>query len=106
MDQKLFLIGHFTLDHVNLDLSYAGSNKMLTQKEADLLKLLILQQNQICKRSDILEKIWGEDDYFMGRSLDVFISRLRKYLSTDQTLKLENIHGRLQIEYKWVERFG
>ncbi len=93
MDQKLFLVGHFTLDHVNLNLSYAGSNKMLTQKEADLLKLLILQQNQICKRSDILEKIWGEDDYFMGRSLDVFISRLRKYLSTDQTLKLENVHG-------------
>ncbi len=50
-------------------------------------------KNQVIKRSDILIKLWGEDDYFLGRSLDVFISRLRKYLKRDETLKIENIHG-------------
>ncbi|MBK8502031.1 MAG: response regulator transcription factor [Saprospiraceae bacterium] len=86
-------IGHFTLDHDNLQLIMPDAEKVLTQKEADLLKYLILQKNQLCKRSDILEKIWGEDDYFMGRSLDVFISRLRKLLATDLSVQLENIHG-------------
>jgi DNA-binding response OmpR family regulator len=47
----------------------------------------------VIKRAAILEELWGEDDYFMGRSLDVFISRLRKYLSEDESLKIENIHG-------------
>ena len=65
----------------------------LTQKEADLLKLFAENPNQILKRSDILKQIWGDDDYFLGRSLDVFISRLRKYLRDDKTLKVENIHG-------------
>ena len=67
--------------------------KQLTQKEADLLKFFIENQNAVLKRSDILETLWGEDDYFLGRSLDVFISRLRKYLKLDDSLKIENIHG-------------
>ena len=67
--------------------------RQLTQKEADLLKYFIKNKNEVLKRSDILETIWGEDDYFLGRSLDVFISRLRKYLKEDKTLKIENIHG-------------
>ena len=91
--QNKLRIGHFTLDYDNLLLLMPDADKVLTQKEADLLKYLILQTNQLCKRSDILEKVWGEDDYFMGRSLDVFISRLRKYLSTDQRVQLENVHG-------------
>jgi len=70
-----------------------AEEKKLTQKEADLLKLLIEQKNQIVKRSTILERLWGENDYFMGRSMDVFISRLRKYLKADESLNLENIHG-------------
>ena len=49
--------------------------------------------NQVLKRSHILEKLWGEDDYFLGRSLDVFVSRLRKYLRSDEHIKIENIHG-------------
>jgi two-component system response regulator VicR len=47
----------------------------------------------VLKRSDILERIWGQDDYFLGRSLDVFVSRLRKYLKADERIKIENIHG-------------
>ena len=67
--------------------------KTLTQKEADLLKYFIEHKNVVLKRSEILETLWGEDDYFLGRSLDVFISRLRKYLKTENSIKIENIHG-------------
>ena len=87
------IIGEFELDYPNLSLHHEASNRQLTQKEADLLKHLAEYPDQVLKRSDILEKIWGEDDYFLGRSLDVFISRLRKYLRQDDSLKIENIHG-------------
>jgi DNA-binding response OmpR family regulator len=55
--------------------------------------MLLDHKNNVVKRSLILEKLWGEDDYFLGRSMDVFISRLRKYLSGDPKIKLDNIHG-------------
>ncbi len=86
-------LGNYIFDYKNLSLRSGNYNKLLTQKEADLLNLFFLNQNEVIKRSDILEKIWGEDDYFLGRSLDVFISRLRKYLKQDDSLKIENIHG-------------
>lgn len=86
-------ISHFELDYPNLTLHYQKQTQRLTQKEADLLKFLAENRNEIIKRSTILEKLWGQDDYFLGRSLDVFISRLRKYLRPDENLKIENIHG-------------
>ena len=88
-----FRLGKFELDYVNLSLHNGGEPRQLTQKEADLLKLFIENKNQVLKRSEILKKLWGEDDYFLGRSLDVFISRLRKYLRSDEAIKVENIHG-------------
>ena len=89
----VFQVGNFEFDYPNLSLSNNGFQKTLTQKEADLLKFFLEHKNVVLKRSEILEKLWGEDDYFLGRSLDVFISRLRKYLKTDGRLKIENIHG-------------
>lgn len=86
-------IGHYAFDYKNLSLSMDSYAETLTQKEADLLKLLCENRNQVVKRSFILETIWGKDDYFLGRSLDVFISRLRKYLQQDERIKIENIHG-------------
>lgn len=86
-------IGNYSFDYKNLSLTAQGYSETLTQKEADLLKLLNEHRNQVVKRSYILETIWGKDDYFLGRSLDVFISRLRKYLSLDDRIKIENIHG-------------
>ena len=88
-----FKIGQFEFDYNNLSLNSNGSTQRLTQKEADLLRLFAENKNQVIKRSAILEKLWGEDDYFLGRSLDVFISRLRKYLKMDTAIKIENIHG-------------
>ena len=88
-----FRLGQFELDHENLSLFHDTKSLQLTQKEVDLLKLFAENPNQVLKRSDILKQVWGDDDYFLGRSLDVFISRLRKYLRADDTLKVENIHG-------------
>lgn len=86
-------VGEYTLDHDNLKLSLGDSEEKMTKKEADLLKLLIQNKNKIVARSTILERLWGENDYFMGRSMDVFISRLRKYLRSDDSISIENIHG-------------
>jgi two-component system, OmpR family, response regulator VicR len=86
-------VGNYLLDHKNLTLKFADQAKNLTQKEADLMKMFIENKNEVIKRSFILESLWGEDDYFLGRSLDVFISRLRKYLSQDPRIKIENIHS-------------
>jgi len=86
-------LGKYTFDYKNLELQNNGTVRSLTQKEADLLRFFIQNKNEVIKRAQILESLWGEDDYFMGRSLDVFISRLRKYLKDDESLKIENIHG-------------
>ena len=96
-------IGSFELDYPNLILSNQEENKKLTQRETDLLKLLIEHKNQVLQRGIILEKLWGENDYFLGRSLDVFISRLRKYLKTDPAIRIENIHG---VGFRLVENYG
>ncbi|MCL4113453.1 UNVERIFIED_CONTAM: hypothetical protein GTU68_008704 [Idotea baltica] len=93
VDKSEFIIGKFTLDYKNLILSSEDSSKSLTLKEAELLKFLIKNKNEVVKRSDILVAVWGKDDYFLGRSLDVFISRLRKYLKDDKKIEISNRHG-------------
>ena len=90
---KKIEIGKYLFDYNNLSLAFGDEVKSLTQREADLLLFLTKKTNHVVKRGVILEAIWGEDDYFLGRSLDVFISRLRKYLKKDEHIKLENIHG-------------
>ncbi len=92
-DEPVMNIGVYTFDYDNLLLSHPEKNKTLTQREADLLKLLLDYRGKVLKRDKILIQIWGKDDYFMGRSLDVFISRLRKALSLDPRIQLLNIHG-------------
>jgi DNA-binding response OmpR family regulator len=72
----------------------------LTQREADLLKFFVTHINKILKREEVLLNVWGKDDYFLGRSMDVFITKLRKYLKPDPAITLETIHGvgfRLQV---------
>lgn len=87
-------LGNYTFDFDKLQLTYQGEEpRRLTRREAELLQYLNHRRDQVIERGDILEKIWGENDYFLGRSLDVFISRLRKYLKEDSKIKIENIHG-------------
>lgn len=88
-----FAFGRFQYDHKNLLLQKGDHSDKLTQKEGDLLKFLIENKNNIIKREEILKKLWGKNDYFLGRSMDVFISRLRKYLRQDESIDIENIHG-------------
>ena len=90
---KSWQIGNYVFDYQNLILNLNGTIKRLTQKEAYVLFYLYDNKNMIIQRSEILKKVWKQDDYFTGRSLDVFISRLRKYLSEDSTIQIENIHS-------------
>lgn len=91
--EEMIAVGDFEFDCRNLILRHPSSTKNLTQKEADLLKLLCENKDHILKREEILLKIWGDDDYFMGRSMDVFISKLRKYLKEDERIQIVNYHG-------------
>lgn len=93
MDKEIYSIASYEFDYNSLSLKKENGTENLTIKEAQLLKLLIENVNSVVNRKDILEKLWGSDDYFLGRSLDVFISRIRKYLSADSNVALENVRG-------------
>ena len=88
-----YKIGDFQLDVTEQTLSILGIEKTLTLKETELLSLLAQKQNTVVKREYILVNLWGRNDYFLGRSLDVFISKLRKKLTQDQNISIENIRG-------------
>lgn len=92
--KNIFKLGEYNFDFHELALQHQDEKPVkLTQKEAELLRFFCLNQNKILKREEILKSIWGDDDYFIGRSLDVFISRLRKYLNNDKSIRIENIHS-------------
>jgi len=98
---SVFEIGEYTFDYSRLIISRNKSEKSLTQKEAEVLKVLCNNRDRVLKREEILNQIWGDDDYFMGRSLDVFISKLRKYLKEDEAIHIVNYHGvgfRLEVK--------
>ncbi|MCU0445227.1 MAG: response regulator transcription factor [Microscillaceae bacterium] len=88
---KKYTIGNYQFDFDNLNLELNGQIRQLTLREAEVLQMFCQNLNVVLKREEILKKIWGQDDYFMGRSMDVFITRLRKYLKDDPNIKLENI---------------
>jgi len=90
---KVVFLGQYAFDFSNLTLKSNGSEKTLTQKEAEVLKLLYQNRERVLKREEILKHVWGDDDYFMGRSMDVFISKLRKYLKEDPSVQIVNYHG-------------
>ena len=90
-DAILFKIGKYKFDYKNQMLSLNDSKKRLTAKESEILRFLCLSKNKIVKRNDIMISAWGVDDYFIGRSLDVFISKLRKHLDNDPNIKIESI---------------
>lgn len=90
---KVNSIGNYSFDFQKLTLSINGTLQNLTFREAEVLKYLSERPDQVIRRDELLKAIWGDDDYFMGRSLDVFISRLRKYLSSDPVIRIDNVHG-------------
>lgn len=92
-DSELYTIGSFSFDHRNFKLSREGESQKLTKKEAEILKLLCQHQNRVLERELIANLVWGDDSYFVGRSMDVFITKLRKYLRPDESVAITNIHG-------------
>lgn len=90
---EIFEIGDYQFDSGNQRLSYQGEDKYLTEREAALLRLLSINKGNLLSRHYVLKNIWGKSDYFNRRSMDVFISKLRKYLSKDQRIQITNVHG-------------
>ncbi|MEJ0079388.1 MAG: response regulator transcription factor [Puia sp.] len=88
-----FQIGKMNFSFNDLKLSIGGTAYNMTQKEAELLLFLCEHPNRILKREEVLLNVWGKDDYFLGRSMDVFITKLRKYFRSDTTVHIETIHG-------------
>lgn len=96
-----YKVGKYHFDPKNYTLQDTENSITLTQRESELLLYFIRNKNIVLKRQDILKAIWGDDDYFMGRSLDVFISRLRKVLADEQNILIENLHG---IGFRFSEK--
>lgn len=98
---EVFKIGAFDFHSSNFVLNHDNGERRLTRKEADLLKLLCQNKNELLPREIALETVWGDNDYFIGRSMDVFITKLRKYLKADPKVNIKNVHGigfKLEIE--------
>jgi len=92
-EQKVVKIGLYTFDTENFTLQSPTQLITLTKKEAMILRTLFKFKNQLIPRDVILNSVWGQDDYFVGRSLDVFITKLRKYLKEDSSIQINNVHG-------------
>lgn len=90
MESK-FVIGAYTFDYPNQLLVHENETRRLTTTETEVLKVLCCSKNKIIKRDDVLNAVWGTNDYFTGRSLDVFITKLRKYIKDDDRLKIDSI---------------
>ena len=92
-EKDVYQIGDYTFDTINYQLTHANFEKSLTKKEAQILTILCKFKNQVAAREIVLNGVWGNDDYFVGRSLDVFITKLRKYLKEDPRIQITNVHG-------------
>ena len=88
-----YTAGKLHFRFTELKMTGPGGTVPITQKEADLLKFLCLHPNRILKREEILIAVWGKDDFFLGRSMDVFMTKIRKLLKADPEVVLETIHG-------------
>ena len=91
--EMTYAIGAYRYDVENQVLNINETQKTLTKKEAQILKILFKHKNQVISREIILKGVWGQDDYFVGRSLDVFITKLRKYFADDERIIISNLHG-------------
>ncbi|MBB5635709.1 DNA-binding response OmpR family regulator [Pedobacter cryoconitis] len=92
--QSQFQIGSYTFDYTTQLIQHNGQQQKLSTKEAELLQLLCLKQNAVLTREEALLSIWHDDNYFNGRSMDVFLSKLRKYLKEDPKVEILNVHGK------------
>ncbi len=92
--EGVYDIGVFKFNHQLQILSTESTETKLTTKENELLKLLCKNKNGVLERNDALKAVWGDDNYFNGRSMDVYIAKLRKHLKRDETIEIINVHGK------------
>jgi DNA-binding response OmpR family regulator len=92
-------IGRYFFDPAKQKLTFNANEVLLSHREAELLRRLVEQKNQVLERGSVLKELWGDDSFFNGRSLDVFITRLRRYLKEDTDIQIVNIRG---IGYKLI----
>ena len=92
--QSQFSIGKYQFDYTQQLITADGTGQKLSTKEAELLRLLCLHKNEVLTREEALLNIWHDDNYFNGRSMDVFLSKLRKFLKDDSSVEIINVHGR------------
>lgn len=93
-DEGHFEIGIFNFDYQQQILTFNNESNKLTTKENELLKLLCKNKNGVLERNDALKAVWGDDNYFNGRSMDVYIAKLRKHLKADENIEIINVHGK------------
>jgi len=99
--QGIYTLGKYTFDSSNHELRLENKRISLTTKEVELLRVLYSHKNQLITREKTLKTVWGSDNYFIGRSMDVFITKLRKYLKDDPDISIVNVHGtgfRLEVK--------
>ncbi len=94
-----YQIAGYEFDFKELNLKNTDNSYTLTLREAELLRMLALNRNQVVRRESILHQVWGEDNYYIGRSLDVFVSRLRKMFADDENIQIENVRG---VGFKFI----
>ncbi|MDP4183899.1 MAG: response regulator transcription factor [Bacteroidota bacterium] len=92
-ESEVFKLGHYSFNFRLRRIEHNGQVQQLSPKEAELLRLLCLHKNELLTREKSLKLIWGDDDYFTSRSMDVFVTKLRKYLKDDPSVEIKNIHG-------------
>jgi two-component system, OmpR family, response regulator len=93
-ENHLYSIHNYLFDYNTRILSFQGNEQKLTTKECELLKILAKNIGKEVDRNDLLKAVWGDDNYFNGRSMDVYITKLRKYLNQDEKVEIVNIHGK------------
>ena len=93
-EESQYQVGKYIFKPLERTLEFNGDASRLTTKENDLLKLLCKNANGVLERNDALKAVWGDDNYFNGRSMDVYIAKLRKHLNKDEKIEIMNIHGR------------
>lgn len=98
-ETEVFHIGAYLFDHNKQTLDFRNQVTKLTHRESEILRLLCINRNQVVERSFVLKKVWGDDNFFNARSMDVFITKLRKHLQNDTNVEILNVRG---IGYKMI----
>jgi two-component system OmpR family response regulator len=89
-----FVIGDLSYDYLQQTITHKGEPKKLTTKENELFYLLVKNQEDVLDRNEALRQVWGDDNYFNGRSMDVYITKLRKYVANSEKVEILNVHGK------------